>query len=316
MQILIKLGIWTFPMSKIRVAIIGTGNIGTDLCERMLLDSRFDVVALIGRRQDSPGLLRFKDRITNVMSEGIEDLKIIINEVDGVFDATSAHSHPKHWAVAARAKKWMIDLTPSKVGTPIVPQLIDYIPGMFMNGEKSQNFSMITCGGQSGAPLAYALSRSVDQIYSLELSSSIAALSAGPATRDNIDQYIESTENLMTLVSGVQKVKAILVINPAEPPVMMRTTVTLAADSIDLAAAQSGLREIVNQTKKYVPGYEVTVEPHSPKPGIISATVKVSGAGYYLPNYAGNLDIINAAAVQTAKIHMNGIDADSRARIR
>jgi acetaldehyde dehydrogenase len=302
-------------MNKIRVAIIGTGNIGADLCERMLLDSRFDVVALIGRRQDSPGLLRFKGRINNLMSEGIEDLKIIINEVDGVFDATSAHSHLEHWEVAVKAKKWMIDLTPSKIGTPVVPQLIDYIPSMFMNGEKSQNFSMITCGGQSGAPLAYALSRSVGQIFSLEISSSIAALSAGPATRDNIDQYIESTENLMTIVSGVQKVKAILVLNPAEPPVMMRTTVSLAADSIDLEAAQSGLREIVVQTKRYVPGYEVTVEPHSPKPGMISATVKVSGAGYFLPSYAGNLDIINAAAVQTAKIHMNEINAVSIRRI-
>ena len=296
-------------MSKIRVAIIGTGNIGADLCERMLLDPKFEVVAFIGRRQDSPGLLRFRDRITNLLSKGIEDLNLIINEVDGVFDATSAHSHLEHWEVAARAKKWMIDLTPSRIGTPIVPQLIDYIPSMFMSGEKSQNFSMITCGGQSGAPLAYALSRSVDQIYSLEISSSIAALSAGPATRDNIDQYIESTENLMTLVSGVQRVKAILVLNPADPPVMMRTTVTLAAESIDLEAAQINLSSIVAQTKKYVPGYEVTVEPHSPKNGIISATVKVSGAGYYLPSYAGNLDIINAAAVQTAKIHMNKFNA-------
>lgn len=296
-------------MSKIRVAIIGTGNIGADLCERMLLDPRFEVVALIGRRQDSLGLLRFKDRITNLMSKGIEDLRLIINEVDGVFDATSAHSHLEHWEVAVKARKWMIDLTPSRIGTPIVPQLIDFIPSMFMSGDKSQNFSMITCGGQSGAPLAYALSKNVGQIYSLEISSSIAALSAGPATRDNIDQYIESTESLMTLVSGVQKVKAILVLNPADPPVMMRTTVTLAADSIDLSAAQLALRKIVDQTKKYVPGYEVTVEPHSPKTGIVSATVKVSGAGYYLPSYAGNLDIINAAAVQTAKIHMDKFNA-------
>jgi acetaldehyde dehydrogenase len=296
-------------MKKIRVAIIGTGNIGADLCERMLLDPMFEVVALIGRRKDSPGLLRFKGRIANLMSEGLEDLNLIINEVDGVFDATSAHSHLEHWEVAVMAKKWMIDLTPSKIGTPVVPQLIDYIPSMFMNGANSQNFSMITCGGQSGAPLAYALSRSVGEIYSLEISSSIAALSAGPATRDNIDQYIESTENLMTLVSGVKNVKAILVLNPAEPPVMMRTTVTLAADLIELEAAQSRLSEIVAQTKRYVPGYEVTVEPHSPKQGMISATVKVSGAGYYLPSYAGNLDIINAAAVQTAKIHMNEIDA-------
>ena len=290
-------------MTKIRVAIIGTGNIGTDLCERILLDPAFEIIAIIGRRKDSPGLMRFQNRIPNLMSDGIQDLREIVSEVDGVFDATSAIFHPNHWEVVSNAGKWIVDLTPSNTGTPFVPLLINHIPNMFISGKSSQNFSMVTCGGQSGAPLAYVLSNNAREIHSLEISSSIAALSAGPATRDNIDQYIESTENLMSLISGAKKVKAILVLNPAEPPVMMRTTVTLSARSVNLEGAKSQLHQIVKEVNRYVPGYEITVEPHNSREGLISSTVKVSGAGYFLPNYAGNLDIINAAAVQTAKIH-------------
>jgi len=295
--------IWNSQVDRIKVAIIGTGNIGADLCERMLLDPEFEVVSLIGRRSNSPGLMRFKGRIKYLMSEGIEDLRKIISEVDGVFDATSAHAHFTHWEIAKSAEKWMIDLTPSKIGNPIVPQLINELPFMSMHGAESQNFSMVSCGGQSGAPLAYALSNNSQNILKLELSSSIAALSAGIATRDNIDQYIDSTENLLSKVSGAPQVKTILVLNPSEPPVMMRTTVTLEAESTDLKEARVQLNDIVKEVKKYVPGYEVAVQPYSPKPGLVSATVKVRGAGYFLPSYAGNLDIINAAAVQTAKIH-------------
>ena len=294
---------WNSQVDRIKVAIIGTGNIGADLCERMLLDPEFEVVSLIGRRSNSPGLMRFKGRIKYLMSEGIEDLRKIISEVDGVFDATSAHAHFTHWEIAKSAEKWMIDLTPSKIGNPIVPQLISELPFMSMYGAEAQNFSMVSCGGQSGAPLAYALSNNSQNILKLELSSSIAALSAGTATRDNIDQYIDSTENLLSKVSGAPQVKTILVLNPSEPPVMMRTTVTLEAESIDLEEATVQLNDIVKEVKKYVPGYEVAVQPYSPKPGLVSATVKVRGAGYFLPSYAGNLDIINAAAVQTAKIH-------------
>ena len=294
---------WNSPVNRIKVAIIGTGNIGADLGERMLLDPAFDVVALIGRRSDSPGLTRFKGRIKYLMSEGVDDLGKIISEVDGVFDATSAHSHIIHWEIAKSAEKWMIDLTPSKIGIPIVPQLINELAFMSMYGTGTQNFSMVSCGGQSGAPLAYALSNNSRNILKIELSSSIAALSAGIATRDNIDQYIDSTENLLFKVSGVPQVKTILVLNPSEPPVMMRTTVTLAAESIDLESARVQLNNIVKEVKKYVPGYEISVQPFHPRPGMVSATVKVRGAGYFLPSYAGNLDIINAAAVQTAKIH-------------
>lgn len=290
-------------MKRIRVAIIGTGNIGTDLCERMLIDSNFEVVSFIGRRSDSPGLTRFEGRVKHLLYDGINDLERIINEVDGVFDATSATSHWENWQVTKSAGKWIIDLTPSKMGIPVVPQLINRIPEMKVTGKIAQNFSMVTCGGQSGAPLVFAFASSSKNLLSLEISSSIAAKSAGPATRNNIDQYIDSTENLMKLIAGISSVKAILVLNPAEPPVMMRTTVTVEADQIDLEMAKSKLQELVNEIQKYVPGYEITIEPKVLKSGLVTSTVRVRGSGYYLPEFAGNLDIINAAAVQTAKHH-------------
>ena len=303
MRIRIKLETWKNQVDKIRVAIIGTGTIGCDLAERMLRDPQFEVVALIGRRKNSPGLNRFLGRVPNILSDGIDDLRKVLGEIDGVFDATSAHSHKEHWIETKGANKWMVDLTPSRIGKPMVPQLIDVIPGMSVAKVNAENYSMITCGGQSGAPIAFALSSNSSEIHGLEISSSIAALSAGPATRDNIDQYIESTECLMEQVSGSSHVKAILVLNPANPPVMMRTTVTVSAKRIDINACNSQLHEIVNKVKNYVPGYELVTEPHLIGKGIVTATIKVSGAGYFLPSFAGNLDIINAAAVQTAKLH-------------
>jgi acetaldehyde dehydrogenase len=138
-------------------------------------------------------------------------------------------------------------------------------------------------------------------ISDIEVSSSIASKSAGPATRLNIDEYIESTENLVKLITNCNSVKSILVLNPAEPPIMMRTTVQVKVADCDLSAIKQELKSIVDKVKRYVPGYEVVVEPYSPSKNVISATVKVSGAGYFLPTYAGNLDIINAAAIETAR---------------
>ena len=291
----------------IKIAIIGTGNIGTDLCFRMLHDPNFEVVAFVGRRADSPGLLQFGNKVKYAIANGIEGLLPILNEIDGVFDATCAFDHKKHWEILSEAGKWVIDLTPSKIGLPFVPVLINKIKSMQLLNELSSNYSMVTCGGQSSAPLLYALTCASTNISQVEISSSIAALSAGPATRLNIDQYITSTENLTSIISGCSNVKAILVLNPADPPVMMRTTVTISVQDCDLSRAISESHQIVKEVQKYVPGYELVVQPYMLSPTTISATVKVTGAGYVLPDYAGNLDIINAAAVETAKLHHNEI---------
>jgi len=293
---------------KIRVAIVGTGNIGTDLCERLLKDSKFAVVAFVGRRSDSSGLARMQTRVPNVVDTGIEALKTIWDHIDGVFDATSASAHPSNWAMAQIHNKWMIDLTPSRIGTPLIPVLINKSPSMKISNEYVANYSMVTCGGQSSAPLIYAITKYAKSVEEVEISSSIASLSAGPATRTNIDEYIDATENMTILLTGCTSVKSILVLNPAEPPVMMRTTVHVRAANFDLPLIQKESRELVKKVKAYVPGYDLVVEPHVSGSGQISATVKVAGSGYFLPDYAGNLDIINAAAVETALQHVRSIE--------
>jgi acetaldehyde dehydrogenase len=301
-------------MTKIRVAIIGTGNIGRDLCARLCLDDDFEVVAFVGRRSDSPGLIEFKGKVPNILSGGIEDLLTSGILLDGVFDATSAADHKLHWNLLQQNNIWAVDLTPSKIGKPFVPELAGKIQGMAIQQKKLSNYSMVTCGGQSSAPLLYAMASNSEGITEVEVSSSIASLSAGPATRRNIDEYIQSTENLIEIITNCRMVKAILVLNPAEPPIMMRTSVHMKVRKFNLETMIDSTHEIASQVQKYVPGYEIAVEPHSPTPGYVTATAKVIGAGYALPEYAGNLDIINAAGVETARQHykfhaeVNGIN--------
>lgn len=287
----------------IKVAIIGTGNIGSDLCHRMLIDQAFEVVAFVGRRDDSPGIKMFQTKVKHIVTTGIDGLLPFLGEFDGVFDATSAFDHKKHWDILSEEGKWVVDLTPSKIGKPLVPVLMNKVQSMELLKEKNSNYSMVTCGGQSSAPLVYAMTSASSGISEVEVSSSIAALSAGPATRLNIDQYIDSTENLTRIVSGCSNVKTILVLNPAEPPVMMRTTVSMSVESCDIEKAIRTTSQIVEEVQHYVPGYELVVEPYMLNSRTVSATVKVTGAGYVLPEYAGNLDIINSAAVETAKQH-------------
>jgi acetaldehyde dehydrogenase len=245
----------------------------------------------------------FQGKVKYLLHTGIDGLIPLIDEIDGVFDATSAFDHKVHWDLLSTSGKWAMDLTPSKVGKPLVPVLMDKIDSMSLQEAFASNYSMVTCGGQSSAPVLYAISSASNKINQVEVSSSIAALSAGPATRLNIDQYIESTEGLATLITGCNVAKAILVLNPAEPPVMMRTTVNISTDGCDINLAINLARKIVKEVQMYVPGYELVVEPYFLTPNTISATVKVTGAGYVLPEYAGNLDIINSAAVETAYLH-------------
>lgn len=288
---------------QIKVGVIGSGTIGTDLVERMLRDSDFDVRVFIGRRENSPGLQRFIGKIPKILHNGQDDLASVLGELDGVFDATSAFDHLSHWNLVKKSDKWIIDLTPSKIGVPIVPSLINKVNELNISKNFSTNYSMVTCGGQSSAPIVHAICLNALNISEVEVSSSIAALSAGPATRLNIDEYIYSTRNLVSLISGVKDVKVILVLNPADPPVMMRTTVQVSAKSFDLSAILETLETNVNEIRRVVPGFDVSVKPYFSQPGVISCTAKIEGAGYFLPKYAGNLDIINAAAVEMAKIH-------------
>ena len=286
-----------------RVVVLGTGNIGADLCERLLLQTELQLVALVGRRPDSPGLTRFAGRGIRLEANGLESLKLMLDDFDGVFDATSAQDHHEHWEFLNSHNKWVVDLTPSRLGVPFVPVLSNRVHSMWDISHESFNYSMISCGGQASAPVLFAIATNARNIHEVEVSSSIAALSAGPATRRNIDEYIDTTENLARVVSGCSLAKAILVLNPAEPPIMMRTTVHIRAEFFDEVGIQKLTKQIVREVQDYVPGYDLVVEPHFTDSGHMSATVKVTGAGYYLPEYAGNLDIINAAAVETALRH-------------
>jgi acetaldehyde dehydrogenase len=169
---------------------------------------------------------------------------------------------------------------------------------------------MVTCGGQSSAPIIQAISKNAGRIDEVEVSSSISALSAGPATRLNIDQYIDSTEHLITLITACTNVKVILVLNPADPPVLMRTTVQVAGNDFDINGIMNDLKVNISAIKNSVPGYVISVEPHFSESNVVSCTAKIEGAGYYLPKYSGNLDIINAAAVETAKLHSRNFNYD------
>ena len=299
-------------MKGIRVGIIGTGNIGCDLGERLLLDSDFDLIAIIGRNPESAGLSRFKNKVPIILSEGQKSLQEVVRGLDIVFDATSAHDSPGHWDISKKAGKCFVDLTPSGVGRPMVPELMNLVESMTLQKSNAVNYSMITCGGQSGSPVLFAITQNCTGVSEVEISSSIASKSAGPATRNNIDQYVDTTENLLAEISGSKQAKAMLVLNPAEPPVMMRTTITVAAENCDLKKIEKDTSELVNKIREYVPGYDLVVAPHLLANNTISATVRITGAGYYLPSYAGNLDIINAAAVETARRHFQFMKSWSR----
>ncbi len=280
-----------------RAAIIGTGNIGIDLAEKLLREPRIELAAFVGRRADSPGLLRFTGRIPLLLSNGMESLLPLLPELDLIFDATSADIHREHWRALADSHVRVIDLTPSRIGAAFVPGVL----GHKQQPEKPlNNLSMVTCGGQASTPIASAMSNFFTDIDYIEISSSIASKSAGPATRANLDDYIEATENAARLASGARVAKAILVLNPVEPPTIMRTTVHIKGRIDDISGIDTSVRNSVDFVRGYVPGYQLLVPPTQVADDVLTATIGVEGAGDYLPAYAGNLDIITAAAARTA----------------
>lgn len=280
-----------------RAAIIGTGNIGIDLAEKLLREPSLELVAMAGRRASSPGLARFEGRVKHLIPDGIEGLEQYFDEIDVFFDATSADSHREHWLQLEALGKAVVDLTPSRVGAAFVPGVLDHAN---QPGKPSHNMSMVTCGGQASVPMVNALARHVERVDYVEVSSSISSLSAGPATRANIDDYIRATENAARLASGADVAKAILVLNPVEPPTIMRTTVHMKGLLSDLSTLDRTVRDAVDLVREYVPGYRLLVPPVQHAVDVLTVSIGVEGAGDYLPPYAGNLDIITAAAVKTA----------------
>lgn len=280
-----------------RAAIIGTGNIGIDLAEKILREESLELFAMAGRRANSPGLKRFEGRVPVLTADGIEGLRPYFDQIDIFFDATSADAHHEHWKDLKDLGKYVVDLTPSHIGAAFVPGVL----GHSDEPDKPDfNMSMVTCGGQASTPMAKALAMHAISVDYIEVSSSIASLSAGPATRDNIDEYTRATENAAQLASRAKVAKAILVLNPVEPPTIMRTTVHLKGEIGDISGLDETVRKAVEAVRNYVPGFRLLVPPVRHASDVLTVTVGVEGAGDYLPPYAGNLDIITAAAVKTA----------------
>ncbi len=279
-----------------RVAIIGTGNIGTDLLIKVLRSAKLECVAFVGRNLSSAGMLKASSLGVNLSAEGIDFLINNPDNYDLVFDATSAKSHIYHAPILKKLGKLVIDLTPAKIGLMCVPSvnLDDCL--------NEYNVNMVTCGGQASIPLAHAIGKTQTDVDYIEVVSSIASRSAGPATRQNLDEYIKTTEYGIKIFSGANRTKTILNLNPAVPCINMQATVFAKVKNPDIEKLKPVLLQHVEAVRNYVPGYEVIVGPLVEN-GRIAVMVRVCGLGDYLPPYAGNLDIINCAAIAMAEAY-------------
>lgn len=277
-----------------KVAILGSGNIGTDLLIKVMRSPHLECGVFIGRNFSSQGIQKAQSLGVPVSAEGIEYIKKNPTCCDIVFDCTSAVSHFEHAPVLADLKKFVVDLTPAKVGTMCIPAV------NMTEALKSMNVNMITCGGQASIPVAYAIGQTQTDIEYIEVVSAIASKSAGPATRINLDEYIHTTEEGIKTFSGALRSKAILNLNPAIPCINMQTTIMAKVKQPNIEKLKPVLEQVVNRVKTYVPGYELIVGPVV-EDGRIFITLRVKGLGDYLPAYAGNLDIINCAALAIAE---------------
>jgi acetaldehyde dehydrogenase len=296
------------------VAIIGSGNIGTDLMIKILRsDGPLKVAALVGIDPESDGLARANRLGVPTTDAGVDGLMTMphFGEIKLVFDATSAGAHRANWAQLEPAGVRMLDLTPAAIGPYCVPvvNIDDHLD--------ARNLNMVTCGGQATVPVVAAVSQAGIVSYA-EIVSAISAKSAGPGTRANIDEFMETTAAALQSVGGAQRGKAVMIINPAEPPTLMRNTVyCLVEGDADHAAIENSILAMVERVRGYVPGYRLkqrvqfeTFGPEEPlyipETGKFTGTrvttmLEVTGAAHYLPAYAGNLDIMTSAAKATAE---------------
>jgi len=278
-------------MTKLKVGIIGSGNIGTDLMYKIERSQVLEMSVMVGIDPQSDGLQRAKKRGYEIISNGIDGLMERLDLVDIVYDATSAYAHKKNSDLLTAAGKKVIDLTPAAIGPFTVPpvNLNEHI-------EKS-NVNMVTCGGQATIPMIYAINRVVQVEYA-EIVATIASLSAGPGTRANIDEFTSTTSRAIEVVGGARKGKAIIILNPAEPPIIMRDAIhVLVEEKGHEEAINQSIQQMVKEVQAYVPGYKLKANPIF-EDKKVSVFIEVNGAADYLPAYAGNLDIMTAAAVQ------------------
>ncbi|MAD38614.1 MAG: acetaldehyde dehydrogenase (acetylating) [Tistrella sp.] len=301
-------------MTKVKCAIIGSGNIGTDLMIKIMRMSKtLEMAAMVGIDPESDGLKRAARLGVATTHDGIEGLQAlpVYPEIGIVFDATSAGAHARHDRLLQADGKQVIDLTPAAIGPYVVPPVnLDAM-------RDAPNVNMVTCGGQATIPIVAAVA-SVAPVTYAEIVASISSRSAGPGTRANIDEFTETTSRAIREVGGAGAGKAIIVLNPAEPPLIMRDTVYCLAQTQDREAVRAAIEKMVAEVQAYVPGYRLkqavqfeVIGDNAPLriPGVaeaatglkVSVFLEVEGAGHYLPAYAGNLDIMTSAALKTAE---------------
>lgn len=274
-------------MDRIKVAVLGPGNIGTDLMYK-IMRSRYLQMEMMAGIVDSPGIQRAKSLGFRASTEGIGP----ILQDDGiriVFDATGAQPHLSHAPLLKAAGKIALDLTPAAVGPYVVPAVnLDHLVD-------AVNLNMVTCGGQATIPIVHAVHRAAGARYG-EIVASLASKSAGPGTRQNIDEFTETTAKAICAVGGAGRGKAIIILNPADPPVFMTDTVYVDVERPDEGAIRASVDDMVRTVQQYVPGYRLKMPPvidgHK-----VTTILEVEGAGDFLPKYSGNLDIMTAAAV-------------------
>ncbi len=279
---------------KMKAAIIGPGNIGIDLMMKIARSENLELILMAGIIPDSQGLVMAAQRGVATTSEGIEGLLEFHkqNKIDIAFDATGAHPHMKHAPLLKQAGIFAVDLTPAAVGPYVVPAV-----NMELHLD-TDNVNMITCGGQATVPVVDAINRVTPVDYA-EIVSTLSSKSAGPGTRQNIDEFTQTTRNALVKVGGAKEGKAIIILNPAEPPIIMRNTIYAKCDCSHIDEIIKSVQTMVLALQKYVPGYRLKVAPYADGDRVV-AMVEVEGAGDYLPKYSGNLDIITSAAVAVA----------------
>jgi acetaldehyde dehydrogenase len=301
-------------MTKIKCAIIGSGNIGTDLMIKIMRNSDIlEMAALVGIDAASDGLARAQRLGVATTHEGLEGLRRLPNYADirVVFDATSAGAHKAHNEALQADGKQVIDLTPAAIGPFTIPSVnLD-------SHLDAGNVNMVTCGGQATIPIVAAVNR-VSPVRYAEIVASISSKSAGPGTRANIDEFTHTTAQAIEQVGGAQRGKAIIILNPAEPPMIMRDTVFCFCETADVEAIRASVAQMVRDVQAYVPGYRLKQQVQFEHIGSnapllipemggsftgikVSVFLEVEGAAHYLPAYAGNLDIMTSAAMKTAE---------------
>ncbi len=286
-------------------AVIGSGNIGTDLMVKLGRSDELDLVALVGIDPDSDGLARARERGVEAPHSGIDWVVENADRVRLVFDATSAYVHVRHAKILAELGIVAVDLTPAARGPKVVPtvNLLDHLD--------APNVNMVTCGGQATTPIVAAVSR-VTRVPYAEMVSTVSSRSAGPGTRANIDEFTRTTARALEEIGGAAIGKAIIILNPADPPILMRNTVFCGLpEGTDHGAVIASVEDMVAQVAAYVPGYRlksppvVEAGPYGTPGGVVPdrvvVLIEVEGAGDYLPTYAGNLDIMTAAAVRVGE---------------